>query len=141
MGNSIWGPYWTHMSRILRKPAFCICENKDADQLRSNCEADQRLCFRYWDSTIYYLNPKFQPSSHLLLPHSPVCVRPGRKPRRPVFSERGSYNAPMLAQHGTLLQNPHHSLMGSPYWTHIETHLGHIRVQHVLLAGLLYMVN
>ena len=29
-----------------------IGENKGADQLRSNCEADQRLCFRYSDSTI-----------------------------------------------------------------------------------------
>ena len=34
----------------MRKPAFCICENKDADQLRGNREADQRLCFRYTDS-------------------------------------------------------------------------------------------
>ena len=33
----------------MRKPAFCICENKDADQLRGNREADQRLCFRYTD--------------------------------------------------------------------------------------------
>ena len=40
------------MSRVVRKPAFCICENKDADQLRGNREADQRLCFRYIDSTI-----------------------------------------------------------------------------------------
>ena len=39
-------------SRVLRKPTFCICENKDADQLRGNREADQRLCFRYIDSTI-----------------------------------------------------------------------------------------
>ena len=38
------------MSLVLRKPAFCICENKDADQLRGNREADQRLCFRYTDS-------------------------------------------------------------------------------------------
>ena len=37
------------LSRVVRKPDFCICENKDADQLR---EADQRLCFRYTDSTI-----------------------------------------------------------------------------------------
>ena len=29
-----------------------LCENKDADQLRGNREADQRLCFRYMDSTI-----------------------------------------------------------------------------------------
>ena len=37
---------------VMRKPAFCICENKDADQLRGNREADQRLFFRYTDSTI-----------------------------------------------------------------------------------------
>ena len=36
-----------NLSRVVRKPDFCICENKDADQLRS-----QRLCFRYSDSTI-----------------------------------------------------------------------------------------
>ena len=40
------------MSLVVRKPAFCICENRDADQLRGNREADQRLCFRYTDSTI-----------------------------------------------------------------------------------------
>ena len=28
------------------KTGFCICENKDADQLRGNREADQRLSFR-----------------------------------------------------------------------------------------------
>ena len=40
------------MSRVMRKPVFGICENKDADQLRGNREADQRLCFRYTDSII-----------------------------------------------------------------------------------------
>ena len=40
------------MSRVMRKPTFCICEKKDADQLRGDREADQRLCFRYIDSTI-----------------------------------------------------------------------------------------
>ena len=44
------------MSRFVRKPAFCICENKDPDQLCGNCEADQRLCFRYIDSTIPLLS-------------------------------------------------------------------------------------
>ena len=34
------------------KPTICISENEDADQLRSNREADQRLCFRNSDSTI-----------------------------------------------------------------------------------------
>ena len=46
----------THMSRVMRKSMFCICENKDADQLRGNREADQRLCFRYTDSTIPLLS-------------------------------------------------------------------------------------
>ena len=41
-----------YMSLITSKPAFCICENKDADHLRGNREDDQRLCFRYTDSTI-----------------------------------------------------------------------------------------
>ena len=44
------------MSRVERKPAFCTCENKDADQLRGNREADQRLCFRYMDSVIPLLS-------------------------------------------------------------------------------------
>ena len=33
-----------------------ICENKDADQLHGKREADQRLCFRYIDSTIPLLS-------------------------------------------------------------------------------------
>ena len=40
------------MSLVMRKPAFCICEDKDADQLRGNSEADQQLCFRFIASTI-----------------------------------------------------------------------------------------
>ena len=54
------------MSRVMRKPDFRLGENK-TDQLRSNGEADQRLYFRYFDSTISLLpSPKFQASSHLL---------------------------------------------------------------------------
>ena len=45
-----------NVSRVVRKPAFCICENKDADQLRGNREADQRLCFRHIDSAIFLLS-------------------------------------------------------------------------------------
>ena len=40
-----------HLSRIVRKRDYCLGENKGADQLRGNREADQRLCFRYTDST------------------------------------------------------------------------------------------
>ena len=48
-----------HLSRDVRKPDFCTCENKDADQLRGDRgdrEADQRLCFRHLDSTIPLLS-------------------------------------------------------------------------------------
>ena len=45
-----------NMSLVLRKPDFRTCENKDADQLRGNREADQRLCYRYIDSTIPLLS-------------------------------------------------------------------------------------
>ena len=83
------------MSLVMRKPAFCICENKNADQLHSDHEADKRLSFRYTDSTIPLL-PRYEisVSSHLQGLDSPVCVEPGRKPQRPVFSQRGSYDVP-----------------------------------------------
>ena len=49
--------YDVETDRVVRKPAFCICENKDADQLHGNREAlhgnreaDQRLCFRFKDN-------------------------------------------------------------------------------------------
>ena len=40
------------MSRTMGKITICLGENKGADQLRGNREADQRLCFRYSDGTI-----------------------------------------------------------------------------------------
>ena len=54
------------MSHVMRKPEICLCEKKGADKLRSNCEADQRLCFRYTDSTIPRL-PEIQNFKHLAL--------------------------------------------------------------------------
>ena len=45
-----------YLSLFMREPAFCICEKKDADQLRSNCTAYQHLCFCYTDSTIPLLS-------------------------------------------------------------------------------------
>ena len=77
----------------MRKPAFCICENKGADQLRGNREADQRLCFRYIDSTIPLLS-KSEISS--LYPSS-VVVQSGlcqtsTETRTLVFSRRGSFD-------------------------------------------------
>ena len=57
--NTLWQTVATckeKVSRVVRKPDFCICENKDTDQLRGDCEADQRLCFRLTDSTIPLLS-------------------------------------------------------------------------------------
>ena len=79
---------WQKLSLVVRKPAFCICENKDAG-------VTPKLISAFVFATrivkfLYFLNPKFQASSHLLWLYSLVCIGPGRKPRRPVFSQRGS---------------------------------------------------
>ena len=76
----------------MRKPTFCICENKDADQLRGNREADQRLYFRYLDSMI----PLLSKSKISSLWPSSVAVQPGlcrtrSETRILVFSRRGSF--------------------------------------------------
>ena len=74
----------------MRKPALCICENNDADQLRGTAKLISAFVFatRIVQS-LYFLNTKLQASSYLLWQYSPVYVGPGRKPRRPVFSHRG----------------------------------------------------
>ena len=81
-----------NISRCMGKPTICICENKDADQLCSNCTADQRLCFRDTDSTIPLLL-KYKISS--LLPSS-VTVQADlcqtcSETTLLVFSRTGSY--------------------------------------------------
>ena len=57
----------------MRKPAFCICENKGADQLCGNRTADQRLGFRFIDSTI----PLLPKSGFSKLQLSSEAVHPG----------------------------------------------------------------
>ena len=70
-----------YMSRDMRKPDFCIYA-----QLIS------AFVFpTYIEQSRFYLNPKFQVSSHLLWLFRPVCVGPGRNSRRLVFPQRGSY--------------------------------------------------
>ena len=76
----------------MRKPTFCICENKDEDQLRGNHEADQCLSFRYIDSTI----PLLSKSEISSLQPSSVAVQPGlcrtrSETRTLVFWRRGSF--------------------------------------------------
>ena len=72
----------------MRKPTICLCENKDADQLCSNCTADQGICFHHTDGP--YIK------SFKLLALFCDCtawfVRPGRKPKLLVLSCTGSNN-------------------------------------------------
>ena len=57
----------------MRKPAFCMCQNKATDQLFGNHTADQCLCFRFKGSAIPLL-PESKISS---LEPSYVAVQPG----------------------------------------------------------------
>ena len=48
----------------MRKTTFCISDNKGADQLCSNCEADQAFVFATQIvHPLFYLYPKIQASS------------------------------------------------------------------------------
>ena len=67
----------------MRKPAFSINENKDADKVTAKLISAFVFAIQIVQS-LFYLNLKFQASSYLLWLYSPVCVGPGRKPRRPV---------------------------------------------------------
>ena len=60
----------------MRKPGFCICERKGADQPYGNRAADQGLYFHYIYSTIL-----LKISNHLLWPHSLVCLTWSETPK------------------------------------------------------------
>ena len=72
------------------KPTICTFENKEADQLRGNREADHfavtaKLISAFVFANrivqfLFYLNLKFQASSSFLGLYRPVCVGPVRKP-------------------------------------------------------------
>ena len=71
-----------HLSRIVRKPAFCICEKKTQISFAVTAKLISAFVFAIRIvQCLYYLNPKFQASSHLLRLYSPVCVGPGRTPK------------------------------------------------------------
>ena len=62
----------------MRKTSFCICE------------ADQRLCFRYTDST-NPLVPKVEISSLSSVVVQPGLCRTRSKPRKPVFHNEAHF--------------------------------------------------
>ena len=87
------------MSRVVRKPAFCIWKTKTQISLVITAKLISAFVFATQIvQSLYFLNLKFQASNHLLWLCSLVCVGPGRKPRRPVFSQRGSYRCRSLCR-------------------------------------------
>ena len=67
----------------MRKPDICLCENKGAVTAKLISAFDLATQIVQF---LIFLNLKFQASSLLLCLYRSVCVRPGRKPQRPVFS-------------------------------------------------------
>ena len=89
--------YNFYLSLIMRKPDFCICVTMTQISFAVTAKLISAFVFATRIvKSLYFLNPKFQASSHLLWLYSPVCVGPGRKPRRPLFSLRGSFKAIVL---------------------------------------------
>ena len=90
----------------MSKPTICMCENKVADQLRSNCVADWRLCFRYTDWIIPLL-PSSEISSFKL---ASVTVQAGLCWTKPKFwfssYRRIGYNLNVMRQSACLVFNP-----------------------------------
>ena len=64
-----------HLSCLMRKPTICICQNKGADQFAVTAKLISAFVFATRIvQFLYFLNPKFPVSSHLLCLYSPVCV-------------------------------------------------------------------
>ena len=71
-----------YFSHITRKSYCCRCENQGADQLRSNCTTNQRLCFRDKDSKIV---PHIKSKEQLFVAmelHMSINKAPDKKSRR-----------------------------------------------------------
>ena len=72
------------MSRVMRKPDFCICENKDADQLRGNREADHAFVFTTLTlQSLYFL-------ARLHEVQKSYCSHPGRTRSRSHYHSRST---------------------------------------------------
>ena len=80
--QSVFKILHTLMSCLMRKPTICISMRKQRRR-----SASQKLMGAFVFATwivqfLYFLNPKFPFSSHLLCMYSSVCVRPNWKPHR-----------------------------------------------------------
>ena len=83
--NSIWATTWEN--RI-----FAYAKTKTQISVAVTVKLISAFVFATLIvQSLYFLNLKFQATRHPLWLYSPVCVRPGWKPRRTVFLRRGSY--------------------------------------------------
>ena len=93
------------MSLVMRKPDFAYAKTKTQISFAVTAKLISAFVFAIRKvQSLYYLYPKFQASSHLLCLRRLVCVGPGRKPRRPVFSERGSNDIGQLSDISSLVE-------------------------------------
>ena len=83
--------FMSDLSLVMRRPTFCISENKGAHQQFSAFVFATQI-----ERFLFFLNAKFQVSSHLLWLYSQVGVEPGQKPRRQVFSCHVIYLSDLL---------------------------------------------
>ena len=86
----------------MRKPTFCIYA-KTKTQISFTVTAKLISAFVFTTQivqSLYFLNSKFQASSHLLRLYSPVCVGPGRKPEH-----RFSHNEAHIVGEEILMSN------------------------------------
>ena len=72
----------SHLSLVMRKPAFAFAKTKTQISCAVTAQMISAFVFATWIvQYLFFLNPKFPVSSHLLWLYSPVCVGPGRKPQ------------------------------------------------------------
>ena len=109
IANAIPRRFCYDLSRRMRKPAICVCENKGTYQLHSYCEADKCLCFHYTGSTIPLLSKskisRVYPSSVLV---QPGLCRTCSETTLLIFSRDGifTFTLSVNIQSASLLHSP-----------------------------------
>ena len=96
-----------YLSLVMRKPAF-LHKNYAKTKMQISFAVISAFVFTTWIvQSLYFLNPKFLTSNHLMWLYSPICIGPGRKPRGPVFSQRGSFFS--VSMHFCVPAPPNHT--------------------------------
>ena len=63
-GDILLGFY--NMSHVMRKPVYSICEQQRRRSACASAQSDQRLCFRFLDSTVQLISISEISSRHLV---------------------------------------------------------------------------